>query len=326
MRQYQRNLLALLTILLGALLLLTPLPAQQDSDVMQGQTEHFHWQAPRASIARTRPLTETVEKELVAIQKWLGFDSAEHGQLIWLENKEELQALLDFPVPSWFAAVTQPQQNRILMVVGASAGQEQLHKTLRHELVHWGMQSVGEQGWAALPAWAHEGIAELWAGQRQLSGMEVSLAWPAFRNELPHLGDFATGFGREPYRAAQGYALAHAFFSRLQRKYGKDIVAQLLAELQKGTRFDRALIQVTGLSLVEHENQLREELGSLSRLLADFYPQFFLVITLLLLVGFPFAMRRRKLRHQAFAEKWAQEGEFLHLKGEGTEDNPHLSK
>lgn len=311
---------ALLAILLGAPLLVSGLSAQESGELVRGQTTHFRWESPASEVARTRPLTKSVEKELSAITEWLGLEGAPQGELIWVRNKQDLQDLLAFRAPSWFAAVTQPHQSRIIMVVDAAYSQDQLHKTLRHELVHWAMQSLGTRQWSALPAWAHEGVAELWAEQKLLGGMSVSLAWPAFRNELPYLGDYRDGFGSEPYRAAQGYALAHAFFQRLEREHGEGIVAGMMLGLRQGKTLDRTLIDLTGMGLVDHETALRDELGSLSRLLADIYPQFFLVVTLILLFGFPFAMRRRRRRQEVFERKWTAEDETLDAEDGGEDD------
>ncbi|MDA0667325.1 MAG: hypothetical protein O3A95_03945 [Planctomycetota bacterium] len=297
--------------MLGAPLSLLSADVQEGGGGVHGRTAHFSWSSPEDQIGRTRPLIETVEKELSEITSWLGLPEAPQGKLLWITSREELNEALGFKAPSWYAAVTQPSENRIIMVIHAAHSQEQLHKTLRHELVHWAMQSLGEKAWAAQPAWVHEGIAEVWAEQRLLSGMQVSLSWPAFRNELPYLGDFDTGFGEDPYVAAQGYAMAHAFFARLERIYGRDLVAQLMQKIRLGNSLDRALIDLTEEGLIDHEQALRMELGSLSRLLSDFYPQFFLLVTLLLTLGFPLAMRRRRSKHQALAKKWEEEDQRL---------------
>jgi len=306
--------------LLGAPLSLSSTRAQEGGGVVRGQTEHFAWSSPGDQIARTRPLIETAEGELQQITQWLGLPDSPHGKLVWVTEREELRELLGYDSPSWYAAVTQPQEGRIIMVVRAAQSQEQLHKTLRHELVHWAMQSLGPNAWAAQPAWVHEGIAEVWTDQRLLGGIEVALSWPAFRNELPYLGDYDDGFGSDPYKAALGYALAHSFFARLERLHGKDLMAQLMQQIGSGVSLDRALIDLTEEGLIDHEQALRHELGSLSRLLSDFYPQFFLFVTLGLTLGFPLAMRRRRRRHEALARKWEAEEERLDEDG-GEDDD-----
>ena len=306
--------------MLGAPLSLSSAFAQEDGGVVRGNTEHFSWSSPEDQVARTRPLIGTVEKELTEITAWLGLPEAPHGKLVWITSRKELNETLGYKAPSWYAAVTQPSENRIIMVIHAAQSQEQLHKTLRHELVHWAMQALGPKGWEAQPAWVHEGIAEVWTEQRLLGGMEVSLSWPAFRNELPYLDDFSDDFGSDPYRAAQGYALAHAFFARLDRIYGRELMAQIMKKFQGGLSLDRALLDLTEEGLVDHEQALRHELGSLSRLLADFYPQFFLLVTLFLTFGFPLAMRRRRRRHESLAKKWAEEEERLDENGGDSDD------
>ncbi|MGB0951927.1 MAG: peptidase MA family metallohydrolase [Planctomycetota bacterium] len=318
MRLRPKKLPALLALLLGAPLLVCDATAQQDVRVRQrkvatpaeiglveqGQTKHFRWSAPDSEVALARPLMEQAEADLEAIVVWLGLPDPPKGDLLWVKSRDDLQEILDFRAASWFAAVTQPHSNRIVMVIDAAQGQEQLQKTLRHELVHWAMQSLGPTQWARLPAWAHEGVAEVWAEQKLLSGMEVPLAWPAFRDELPYLGDFRDGFDSEPYSAAQGYAIAHAFFARLQRIHGDDFMARLMQELHAGRSLEQALITLTGLSTIQLEQDLRTELSSLSRLLGDMYPQFFLIVTLILLIGFPFAMRRRREKRREFERQW----------------------
>ena len=306
--------------MLGAPLSLFSASAQEGGGGVHGRTAHFSWSSPEDQIARTRPLIETIEKELSESSSWLGLPEAPHGKLLWITSREELNEALGYKAPSWYAAVTQPSENRIIMVMRAAHSQEQLHKTLRHELVHWAMQSLGQKAWEAQPAWVHEGLAEVWAEQRLLSGMRVSLSWPAFRNELPYLGDFDAGFGGDPYFAAQGYALAHAFFARLERIYGRELVAQLMQKIRSGKSLDRALLDLTKEGLVDHEQALRQELGSLSRLLSDFYPQFFLFVTLFLTLGFPLAMRRRRRKHQVLAKKWDEEDERLDVEGGGSDD------
>lgn len=340
MRLRPQKLPALLAILLGAPLLLSELGAQEKTIRVrdrpqttaqeiglqpQGQTKHFRWSAPTSEVALVRPLMNLVEEDLAEITAWLGLPDAPSGKLLWVKSREDLQKILDFRAPSWFAAVTQPHENRIVMVIDAAQSQEQLQKTLRHELVHWAMQSLGPAYWARLPAWAHEGVAEVWAEQKQLTGMEVPLAWPAFRDELPFLGDFREGFGSEPYRAAQGYAIAHAFFARLERIYGDDFTTNLMNNLRGGQSLEQALIALTGQSTIQLEQDLRAELGSLSRLLADLYPQFFLIVTLILLVGFPFAMRRRRERRAQFERHWEGGQEEGLDEGEGEEDDRWLN-
>lgn len=299
--------MALLALLLGAPLFLTPTYAQVGGGLTHESTRYFDWSAPNDLVARTRPLSNLADQELEAITAWLGLERAPRGQLIWVENREQLDSLLGYESPGWFAAVTQVGKNRIIMVVDAVQSQEQLHTTLRHELVHWAMQGIGVENFTRLPAWFHEGVAEAWVDQHLLGALSAPLGLRAYRNELPHLLEYNTGFGREPLHASEGYALAYEFVELLTRRHGEDVIAEIMAELQHGRSVDAALFEATGIGIIDIEKEMRAELGSLSRILADLYPQFFLLVTLLLLLGFPFAMRRRRRRWERVQARWRAE-------------------
>jgi len=300
------------------------LAAMPDSQAQQetlGATEHFRWSSPSGLLNRTRPLSNHVEGELREITAWLGLPDAPRGDLIWVATREDLQELLSFPAPEWFAAVTQPHRQRIIMVVEAASGQEQLFQTLRHELVHWAMQSVGERAWGALPAWFHEGVAQAWAADLNRPSIQVSLAWAAFHDELPWLGDYREGFGTKPYRAAMGYALAEAFVRRLIRVEGKEIIPELMARLRSGENLDQALLALTDLPLIDHEMELRAELGSWRALMAEIAPQSFLFLVLVLLVAAPLALYRRRRRHALAVARWeAEEQEALEAERQPRDD------
>jgi len=298
---------ALSVCLLGAPLFISSASAQDRGAEIHEFTEHFDWSTPASLVARTRPLSKLVEQDLKEIRAWLGLPDSPRGQLLWVEDRAQLDVLLGYKSADWFAAVTQVGQGRIIMVVGQARSQEQLHATLRHELVHWAMQGVGAEAYARLPAWFHEGVAEAWVDQHLLGAIQSPLGWQAYRNELPMLYEYNGGFGEEPLHASEGYALAYEFVERLTRLYGEDVIQEIMAELQSGRSVDAALIGITGFGLIDHEQEMRSELASLNRLLSDLYPQFFLVMTLLLLLGFPLAMRRRRQKWERVQARWAAE-------------------
>ncbi|MCP4091960.1 MAG: hypothetical protein GY747_00815 [Planctomycetes bacterium] len=265
-----------------------------------------------------------MEEDLVEITEWLGLSEVPRGELIWVKDRDGLDKLLGFDSPSWFAAVTQAGKKRIIMVVDAAQSQTQLRTTLRHELVHWAMQGMGPEALVRLPAWFHEGVAEAWVDQHLLGSIGSPLGWRAFRNELPLLYEYNNGFGQEPLHASEGYAMAYAFVERLTRIHGEGVIADIMAALRDGKSVDSALIDITGIGVIDHEQAMRAELGSLSRLLADTYPSFFLIMTLILLVGFPFAMRRRRQRWERRQARWQAEeleNEEELDAGQGTQDD-----
>jgi hypothetical protein len=300
-----RALLAALPFLLAA----APQPAAQEAD--RGAAGPFSWRAADAVLERTRPITATAGEELARIEAWLGLPPSPGGELTWVEDRAAFERALGGDAPRWFAAVTIPGQRRILIQTDRAPGQTQLLETFRHELVHWAMIGLGDRAWDALPAWFHEGIAEQWARTDPLSQYASPLAWRAFRGELRPLSDFRDGFGPEPYGAAEGYALGFAFVRRLERVHGPQAIAAVLAEVRAGASLDQALVAVTGLALVTHEEELRRELGSWSALLGELYPQLFLGLALFALAVAPLARRLRRQRRTALEAKWAREDAAL---------------
>lgn len=317
----------MLTVVITALLAIvpgapSPFPASAQEPV-RGATRHFDWEAPAELLAEVRPMTLRADEELEEILEWLGVEEVPRGRIIWVEKQDELDRLLGFDAPSWFAAVTQPGHGRIVMVLRASSDRSALLNTFRHELVHWGMLGIGPQAWESLPAWFHEGVAEVWAEQRLLSGMGVPLGWRAFTGELSPLSHFRDGFGDEPFIASEGYAIAEAFVSRLVRLYGREIIAQLMDDLTAGLTLEQALVERTGLSGVTHEDALRKELASLNRILGDVYPQFFLLLALFTIAVFPFVLRTRRRRRAQLMARWGEDEDALDAE-DGEEDDRWL--
>jgi len=289
-----------------AALALTVGAAGQEGGMARGRSGPLSWEAPASIAPRVRPLSETVGDELARIEAWLGLPPAPEGRLIWVEDRAAFDAVVG-GLAGWEAGITDPANRRIVIDVATAAGQGQLREILRHELVHWAMVALGEDAWRRLPAWFHEGVAENWARIDPLARFTPSLAWLAFRDELPHLSRYRDGFGREPVTASTGYALGYLFVRRLVRLHGDDVVARLLARVRAGASLDEALVAETGKSTLTLEEELRRELGSWGSLFGAFYPEFFLLVMLALAVAIPFGLRRRRRRRAELFHDWNRE-------------------
>lgn len=298
-----------------------PLALTFSQEAPRGTAGPLTWFAEEDLLPIVRPLSLTAGAELQKIEAWLGALPSEPGQLVWVADRSSFERTLGAETPSWFAAVTVPSQHRIVMLADRSKSTGQLSETFRHELVHWAMISLGDHAWQALPAWFHEGLAETWARTDPLSQFASPLAWRAFRGELSPLSRFREGFGKEPDAAAEGYGLAYAFVKRLVRIHGEPVISQLMARLRQGASLDQALIDVTGLGLISHEEALRAELGSWGALLGEIYPQLFLFTALFALAAAPFVVRARRRKRRLFEEKWAREEAEKLAEDEGSEDD-----
>lgn len=299
-----------------AALVVSPLGAQ-DVDRVSGQTKYLRWEAPRAYAKLAERLSHEAEESLVKAHRWLGLDQGEFAQptpqpgvLYWVEDRQAIARHLGRDeVPEWYAAVARPMRGDMVIAVKVAGEEARLRSTLRHEIVHHAMGALGPDVFARLPAWFHEGLAEVFSGEVYL-GAEVggSLAWRAASGALSPLSDFRESFPRDPIRAAEGYALGFRFVQRLIRIYGPQIVGNLLEEVRRGSSLDAALIKLTGDPIVTHEEALRMELRSLRSLVAASSGHVATGLFLLAAILIPFALRRRRLRSKSLEQKWeAQE-------------------
>ena len=303
-------LIAALLVLLGAPRLTSAFAQQaaQAPSPSPSLQEQVRWTAPPGLAHTGERMGPEIQGILAEARAWSGIPSTGRPiELQWVAGRDELEAALGHPVPRWFAAVAVPSQRRMVIAAETAGSQERLRVTLRHELMHLVMADLGDEAFARLPAWFHEGCAEDFAGDIYLGDVGVSLSWRALAGSLESLSDYREGFGRETYRAAVGYALGHAFVRRLKREHGANIVAEVLALVQAGASLDAALVELTGLSVVTHEQELREELASLSYLVRDIYSQLFLVLALFMIAAFPLVRAARRRRRRELEERWERQ-------------------
>lgn len=286
-----------------------PRAAVACQEAVRGEGPGFRWEAAPGLAPVARRFAAEVGGILEEARRWTGLPPDERPvDLVWVATRADLaRALGEEEVPAWFAAVAVPRERHLIIATEIAGTGDRLRTTLRHELMHLAMADMGPGPYERLPAWFHEGCAEVFAGDVYLGGQGVSLAWRALLGDLESLADYEQGFGRESFRAAVGYALGQAFVARLRRVYGQRIVPALLARIASGETLDQALIAETGLSEVTHELKLRQELASPLALLSDFYPQLFLGVALLLVFAFPFVWLRRRRRRRELEERWGRQ-------------------
>ncbi len=167
-------------------------------------------------------------------------------------------ALSGFRAAGFYAGVI-----RVRGDVSVSAA---LASTLRHELVHAGLDAAAPS--LVLPAWLNEGLAEWFAarsgGRRGLGSGEVAvLRAAAARGVLPSVVDLsAPSFGRlSSDVAALAYLTSYALVDHLARLRGDDAVRELVEGLVRSRDLERSLGRVARTSSFGLEASLRVELG-----------------------------------------------------------------
>lgn len=276
---------------------------------VRGQGEGFAWTAPPGLEHVALRYQDQLAEMMRAARAWTGLPADPRPFTVeWVGDRRDLARALGVArVPAWYAAVAMPAERRLVIATEVAGASGRLASTARHEIMHLAMADLGPEGWERLPAWFHEGCAEVFADEIYLGEIGVSLSWRAVLGELEHLYEYRDGFPDSPASAAVGYALGERFVRRFARRYGHDALREVLARARAGQDLDAALLELTGLPIVEHEEAMRRELINASGLLGEIYPQIFLGLALIMVLGFPLVRAARRRRRAEFEARWEQQ-------------------
>ncbi|MBC8328082.1 MAG: hypothetical protein ISR76_06340 [Planctomycetes bacterium] len=274
-----------------------------------GQGQGFEWTAPDGLADLAVRYQEQIAGILGEARLWTGLPADPRPfRVEWVGDRKDLARALRMPeVPGWYAAVAVPSERRLIIATEIAGSEARLISTLRHEVMHLAMADIGPAGWARLPAWFHEGCAQVFAGEVYLGELGVSLSWRAVLGDLDLLMEYRDGFPESSAGAAVGYALGERFVSTFLRHHNLLDLKDVLAQVRSGESFDRALIEVTGMGLVEHEERMRKELVNASGLLGDIYPQIFLGLALFMVLMLPLVRAARRRRREELEERWERQ-------------------
>jgi hypothetical protein len=182
---------------------------------------------------------------------WPGLGRRAPGplHLIVVPDGRTLDSLTSGRAPAWGAAVAEPGERTLLL----RADQEDLPRTLRHELAHLALhQAVSVR----LPLWFDEGYAAWAAGEwERFGGLELNLA--VVRGAIPTLTALDGALRGSPSTADAAYALAASAVTELARRNPSGTLTPLLQRLERGEDFEAAVLATTGLSLDRFEEQWR---------------------------------------------------------------------
>jgi len=179
----------------------------------------------------------------------LGVQPQDRLLVIWLDaDRYRWQA------PVWSAALF---DGRVRIVIEDYAReQETIRRTLRHELTHAVMHTIG----SPLPTWLHEGLAQSAEGShRQAASAKMLLEGP--NKSLSQLdGDWTIWTDRA--QVTQAYVYALAFCDWLRAEYGQSVMANLFLNLKERS-FEEAWVLTFGASLADSDTSFRESVKNL---------------------------------------------------------------
>jgi hypothetical protein len=142
--------------------------------------------------------------------------------------------------------------------------------------------------------------------------------------------EYVNRFGR--WKAELAYSQSHAVLAYLVRMYGIDLIPELCMASRKTRYFERACIEVFGMTIREIESQFVKDVQGRYPLLmmtTDF-SLFWLLVLLLACVAYYVTMvRRRKRSAQMAAEEMLEDGDRtgdMLLSGTETDDPPEGDK
>ena len=148
------------------------------------------------------------------------------------------------------------QQNVVLLLGnGRRAG-----GTISHELTHVLVQRATSDGVLSVPLWLNEGLAEFGNVDPSLS-YERYLEWAIDTGRTTPF-ESLTVFPGDPNLNLVAYGQSRSVVEFMVLEYGRDKMTELMATVNSGGSFDRALRLVYGMSTRELDELWRGEVGA----------------------------------------------------------------
>lgn len=231
---------------------------------------------------------------------WPGLGRREPSplRLILVEGSDAFGASVPGRVPGWGAGLALPGARTI--VIRADGGGDPF-QTLRHELAHLALHEAVR---VRLPLWFSEGYAVIAAGEfGRMQALRLNLALAGGR--VPTFRQLDRELRATQLEAQQAYALAGTAVAYLARRHPQGSLDALIGHLERGVRFDEAVLLATGLPLAQFEiawqRDTKRRYGLVVWLVAG---GGWLIAGVLLIVGIILRRRRDRPRRAALDIGW----------------------
>jgi hypothetical protein len=257
-----------------------------------------------ARLERWDPTSLSSFRRLIGLEEW--------GTTIQVFLVSEVSAEA-MGIPSWIAGYARGTEGAIVLFPARIPAypHSSLEAALSHEVAH--ILITRAVGGRRLPRWFNEGLAlmaeDAW-GLAHRSRLTMAL----LRGRRYALADLDSHFAGDRSQVSRAYALSGAFVRDLVRRHGRSAPAEILARVAAGASFGRAFSETIDTPLAEAERSFWRRFGFWYRwlpILSSSSTLWILITGLALL-----AIRRRRERDRALAEKWEREERWL------TEDEP----
>jgi hypothetical protein len=145
-------------------------------------------------------------------------------------------------------------------LVIVQAGADRAAGVISHEVTHILVGRATEKAIGGVPVWLNEGLAEYGNIDPGLSYVRF-LEWAVDTNRLVPIV-YLESFPADPNLTIVAYGEARSIVEFMINKWGRDKVAELLAEYSRGTQFTEAMKKVYGFDVQELDRQWRAFLGA----------------------------------------------------------------
>lgn len=280
-----RELWAFLGVLVLALVLPSPLGAQQSTSVraardavdaptgtdlhippLPGHYVRVHRGAltiayPPSIETQVRSTLDRAERDARAVAAQLGLGALPPIEVRLVPDPDTMRSLApaEAPPPTYAVGVAYPALRLTLVSASAPASWEaaDMPRVLRHELAHL-LLAIATRD-APVPRWFSEGVAIEQASEHSFERFKT-LAIASFTRALLPLARLDNAFNEGPDRVEVAYAESADFVAYLMRVQGTGRFPVLIAHLREGVPFEEALRRTYDKSIRQLENEWREEL------------------------------------------------------------------
>ncbi|HYO96446.1 MAG TPA: peptidase MA family metallohydrolase [Polyangiaceae bacterium] len=208
------------------------------------------------------------------------------------------------PYPEYAAGVAYSEIALVLLSVGPvhPTDASDLVQVFRHELAHVALFDA--VAGAPIPRWFNEGFAVLASGESSMARLQ-SLWVATLADSLLPLASLDKGFPRDESTAETAYAQSVDVVRYLVRQREQYRFRGLIERMRSGEEFPSALLGAYGLTLIELEQEWREDVAKRY----TFWPVLFggTFVWMGTFGLFVMGWRRRKRKARATLARWAEE-------------------
>ena len=254
---------------------------------------------PELAAVRTR-LQSIDPQRFADLTRFIGGEDARPVRVTLAPEQSELAR----GVSRWIAGYAVGASDLVVLFPARSPSYPDglLEDVLRHEVAH--VLIWRASGGRPVPRWFNEGLAMAVERDRGLED-QTRLVYQLATGDRASLEDLSRMFSGGQSDQARAYALAGALVHELLQRFGPAVCGQVLQRVSRGTPFDTAFADVTGLSpeRMDEEFWQHQRIWTIWLPIASSPTTLWLAVTLLVLV----AIFKRRQKHRALEARWAQE-------------------